>query len=85
MDYCDLPGRYVGISVPADRMILIDTLEMVSSYEYLYVVSYHELSHYYLDNGHESCNMCIMMPVITLRQALLIYYNRERYKKRLFK
>ena len=86
MDYDQLYSGFVGLTSHKLKAILIDTTIMGSSKSFLYVVAYHELAHFYLRAKHDSsCDLCIMMPSISIVEAMKIYYNMEQYKKKLFK
>jgi hypothetical protein len=86
MEYNYLHHGYIGLTIHELNVIIIDTTHLYSSEEFLYVVCYHELSHFYLNIKHDnSCDLCIMMPSISVGGAIKIYYNMEQYKKKLFK
>lgn len=85
MDYEDLGYGYFGITFPKSGIILIDTSNMESSYELLYIVTYHELAHFYLEAPHINCNFCIMKPEVNKRNAEIMYNRIEYYKNLLFK
>lgn len=85
LDYQSLGFGYWGITFPEASVIVIDTTFMGGSKELLYVVTYHELAHFYLESKHnEFCDLCIMRPKISKEMAKEIYNNIDYHKKLLF-
>ena len=85
-DYQPLGYGYWGLTFPEAAVIVIDTTFMEGSEELLYVVSYHELAHFYLKAEHEFfCGLCIMQPKISKEEAKKIYDNIYFHKQWLFR
>ena len=85
-DYQPLGYGYWGLTFPEAAVIVIDTTFMEGSEELLYVVSYHELAHFYLKAKHdEYCGLCIMQPRISVEDAKKMYENFEFQKQWLFR
>ncbi len=86
LKYNALPESIWGLCYPDIGFIFIDSTKMNADTSLIWIVTYHELAHFYLDAEHtDTCRLNIMMPVITKTQADSIYKNFNAYKAGMFR
>ena len=84
--YDTLPEPFWGLCFHDAGFIYIDSSRMKSDSCLIQIVTYHELSHFYLKLDHaDSTHLDIMMPIISPEQADSMCERFIHYKRNLFK